>query len=534
MFNPQILQRLLLPYLLSQKQVYGLNSSFGLQEPASSSSNRKKIVVEFSSPNIASEFQTKHLRSTILGAHIANLYSSMGWEVTKLNYLGDWGKPIGLLGVGWEEFGSEESFQSDPVKHLHHIYATISDLFAPEQAASKKARNEGGDPAAAEVEAQGLFVERNAFFKRLEEGEATAIKFWERARDVCIQDYTKHYARLNVAFDEYSGESQVSQATMMEVESILKEKSILQESGGATMIDMKKHGAKAGTVIIRDRDGSDTYTLRDLAAVLERSRKYSFDKMIYVVASDHTMHFSNLFKILTLMDMSDLASKLQHVPFSSASKISPNVDMLRGAIDQCQTAMRESLKVESDKASFFGDAEATASAIGINALLAQGLCSKRANDHPFDINHMTSFDSGTGPDLQYWYARLYSVLNTAPSSKEFAALKISGHGRQDSGLGADMEKNDEKNDEINDEDQVNLLRLLIQYPDVTQIAYSTLEPATLMAYLIALTEQLSECFQGIKENEEDNFTPSQTKLYEATRQVLENGMKLLGLAPVTK
>jgi arginyl-tRNA synthetase len=532
MFNPYALQRLLLPYISSRNQSYGLDTSLGLHEPASLSPKPKSLVVEFSSPNIASKFQLKHLRSTILGAQIANLHVAMGWNVTKLSYLGDWGKPIGLLGVGWEKNGSEELFHSDPVGHLHDIYEKISELFAPEQAASKKARNESGDTAAAEVEAQGLFAERNAFFKRLEGREATAIAFWERTRKFCIQDYTEHYTRLNVTFDEYSGESQVSQATMREVESILKDKDLLQESGGASMIDMKKHGGKAGTVIIRDRDGSDTYTLRDLAAVVERSRKYSFDKMIYVVAADHTMHFSNLFKILMLMDMSDLAAKLQHVSFSTGSKVSANADMLGGAIDQCQASMRESLNAELEKAALLGHTEAAFSAIGVNALLAQELSAKRANDHPYDINHMTSFESGTGPDLQYWYARLCLVLNTASNSEELATLKISGHGRQDSGLGSGMEKVEE----IKDEDQITLLRLLIQYPDVTQVAYNTLEPSILVGYLVAVTEQLSDCFEESKERDSSNgiLMLGHKKLYEAARQVLENGMKLLGLALFVK
>jgi arginyl-tRNA synthetase len=528
MFNPHALQRLLLYYITSRNQSYGLNTSLGLHDPTSSSHISKNIVIEFSSPNIASKFQFKHLRSTIIGAQIANLYSSMGWNIIKLNYLGDWGKPIGLLGVGWEKNGSEELFQHDPISHIHDLYEKMSGLFIPEQTASKKARDEGGDTAAAEIESKGLFAERNAFFKRLEEGEATAIKFWKRTREVCIQDYTEHYARLNIAFDEFSGESQVSQATMREIESILKDKDLLQESGGASMIDMKKHGGKAGTVIIRDRDGSDTYTLRDLAAVIERSRRYLFDKMIYVVAADHTMHFSNLFKILTLMGMADLASKLQHVPFSPVSKISTNGDMLGGAIDQCEIAMRESLEAEPAKAALLEHTEAAISTMGSNALLVQELSAKRANDHPYDITHSASFASGTGPDLQYWYARLCFILGDAPSSKEFAALKISGHGRQDSGLGSGVENSSE----MKDEDHITLLRLLIQYPAVIQIVYDTLEPATLTAYLVAVTEQLSDCLEESEggEGSRSALSSGLLKVYEATCQVLENGLKLLGLA----
>jgi arginyl-tRNA synthetase len=470
-------------------------------------------VVEFSSPNIASEFQGKHLRSTILGAYISNLYTTMGWDVVKINYLGDWGKPIGLLGAGWEKFGSEELFETDPVGHLFDVYHKINDLFIPEQVASKKARHEGRDPA--EIEAQGLFAERNAFFKRMEDGDEKAVALWKRVRDVNIENYTKLYARLNVSFDEYSGESQVSPKTMTEVEEILKNKGLCEESGGSWIIDFKKHTGKSGMGIIRDRTGSSTYLLRDLAAVLDRARKYSFDKMIYVVAADqHTTHFSRLFKILELMDMSDLASKLHHIHYSDVSQMSKKLGhghMLGEILDQCQSAMKVSLKKNPDNAALLGDTEEAVAAIGVTALLAQELSARKANDHAFDISQMTSFEPGTGPDLQYWYARLCSILKTNPghtdlSDEEFASLE--------------------------EEDQRNLIRLLIQYPNITHSAYKALESATIMAYLVNVTTQLSPCFKKIKDG--TSATPAQAMLYEATRIVLENGMKLLGITPATK
>jgi arginyl-tRNA synthetase len=509
MFKPETLPRLLFPYINDRKDSYGRGVSLGLHDPSSPDLGCKKVVVEFSSPNIASEFQGKHLRSTILGAYIGNLYESMGWDVIKINYLGDWGKPIGLLGVGWEKFGSEDQFQTDPAGHLLDVYKNINDLFIPEQVASKKARDEGRDSA--EIEAQGLFAERNAFFKRMEDGDEEAVALWKRVRDVNIENYTNLYARLNVNFDEYSGESQVNPKTMAEIEEMLKNKGLCEESGGSWIIDFKKHTGKAGVGIIRDRTGSSTYLLRDLAAVVDRDRKYSFDKMIYVVAADqHTTHFSRLFKILELLDMSHLASKLQHVHFSEVSQMSKKLShghMLGEILDQYQSAMQESMKANPGKAGLLGDTEEAVATISITALLTQELSTRRANDHAFDICQMTSFEPGTGPHLQYCYARLCSILKSEPahtdlSDEEFASLE--------------------------GEDQTNLLRLLIQYPDITHSAYKALESATVMAYLANVTWHLSFC---LKSQDETSVTPAQAMLYEATRRVLENGMKLLGITP---
>ncbi|OCK76086.1 Nucleotidylyl transferase [Lepidopterella palustris CBS 459.81] len=513
MFKPQTLPRLFLPYINDRKDSYGRDVSLALHDGSSPDLSRKRLVVEFSSPNIASEFQAKHLRSTILGAFIGNLYETMGWDVTRINYLGDWGKPIGLLGAGWERFGSEEQFQTDPVGHLFDVYHKMNDLFMPEQVASKKARDEGRDPA--EIEAQGLFAERNAFFKRMEDGDENAVALWKRVRDVSIANYTQLYARLNVSFDEYSGESQVSREIMTEVEEILKSKGLCEESGRSWIIDLRKHTGRAGVGIIRDRTGGSTYLLRDLAAVLDRARKYSFDKMIYVVASDHSTHFSRLFKILELMDISDLASKLQHVSFSEVSQMSDKLghghNMLGEILDQCQSAMQDSLKATPEKAALLGDTEGAEASIGIAALLAQELSARRVNDHAFDIGHMTSFEPGTGPDLQYWYARLCDILRTNP-----------GH----------TDLSDEDFASLEKEDKVNLLRLLIQYPDITHSAYKSLEPATIMAYLVNVTGQLRHCL----ENSQDGTSPApaEAMLYEATRIVLGSGMKLLGVKPVAK
>jgi arginyl-tRNA synthetase len=514
MFMSKTLPRLLLPYINDRKESYGKDPSIGLRDPSSPDHGRKKLVIEFSSPNIAGEFHGKHLRSTILGAYIANLYESMGWDVVKINYLGDWGKQIGLLGVGWERFGSEEQFQADPIRHMLDVYNQIEELFQPELAASRAVRNSGGDPAA--IENQGLFAERNAFFKRMEDGDEEAVALWKRFRNESIEHYIKLYPRLNVSFDEYSGESQVSPETMAEVEDMLKSKGISEESGGAWIVDLKKHTGKPGRVIIRDRNGSRTYHLRELAAVLDRSRKYSFDKMIYVVANDHDVHFSHIIKILELVGMSDLAHKLHHVHFNKGSQMSEKLGyghMLREILDQCQNAMHKSLKANPEKAALLGDSDESAAAIGISALLAQELLTKRGTDHSFDIGKMTSFGRGTGPELQYWYVRLCSILKAA----NFDLNGLS----------------DEDFTPIEEESYTELLRILAQYPEITSSAYKTLESPTIMLYLLNVTDQLSTCLETEEGQEELSPSPAEAALFEIVRQVLENGMKLLGITPAT-
>jgi len=510
--------RLLLSYTLTQKSAYGSTYSSTISGDA-----RKKLVVELSSPNITSEFQGKHLRSTIIGACIGRLYEAMGWDVTRINYLGDWGKPIALLYVGWSKYGSEEAYEADPVGHLLEVYHKIEEDFKPEQAASKAARDEvakeGEDKgeAQAEIESKGIFAERNEAFKKLEEGDEELVAFWKRVRDVNIDNYTKFYERLGVRFDEYSGESQIKPETMAEVEQILKEKCVSEESGGSQIIHMQNIGAKAGTAIVRDRSGSSTYLLRDLAAVLERSRKYSFDKMVYVVASDNSVHFTQLIKVLEAMDMKALADKLQHIKFSEVSKMAATLGKgykPQGILDACEEAMTALSDADAEKLEVVGGLDDVKEGLATSSLLVQELSTRLTTTHAFDTGAMASFKLGSGPDLQYWLAKVRQLLKGADAAVELL---------------------DEDYEVLAEEDPANLLRILAQYPEVVNATYHSLEPAGVVTYLASVTEQLAECLPEDAEGDHDaKVTSGLAALYEATAVVLENGMKLLGLAPIAQ
>lgn len=506
----EVVARLLLPYVLDRGTSYGSQSSFDAMP--------KRAVVEFSSPNIANEFQGKHLRSTIIGAFVARLYETLGWEVTRINYLGDWGKPIALLKVGWDRFGSEEAFEQDPVGHLLSVYHQIEELFQPEQAASKKARDdaakEGKDEGEAQVkiESQGIFAERNESFKKLEAGDEAMVSFWERVRTANIDNYTDFYNRLGIKFDEYSGESKVSQEVMAEVEQLLKDKDLSEESGGAWIVHMQKLGAKAGTAIIRDRSGSSTYLLRDLAAVIERSRKYAFDKMVYVVASDNSVHFSQLFKILEALDMKDLTSKLQHVRFSEVSKMSAALGKgykPQAILDTSEDAMKGLSEADEEKTASLGASQQATKTLGISGLLLQEASTRHTSVHAFDASTLGTFKPSTGPELQYWYTKVCTLL--------------SGHA-------ASAVLPDDQFEALADEDRANLLRVLAQYPEVVNSTFQSLEPSGIVTYLSAITEQLPDLLED--EDDKIDISASSIALLEATRIVLQNGLRLLGVVPI--
>lgn len=526
-FASRSLPRLLLPYIFQRGSYYGHDSAVGLRDPSAPHLGRKKVIVEFSSPNIAKEFHAGHLRSTIIGAYIANLYKSMGWDVVKVNYLGDWGKQFGLLAVGWERFGSEAELARVPLKHLLSVYARTSALFKPEQDASKRARDQGLDTV--EIESRGLFAERNAFFSRMENGDLEAVALWERFRRISVQQYELMYARLNIEFDVYSGESQVQPASMEAVENLLWEKGVYEERNGSWVIDFEKHGSKGlGFAVVRGRTGTTTYLLRDVAAAIEREQLYNFDKMIYVVSTEQDLYFKRLFKTLELIGRADLASRLQHINFGKVEGMSSrlgNAKLLGDILDQSNEAMHEVMRRNTQKYAQVVNPEAVAEAVGISAVMVQDMSGKRIHNYEFDMARMTSFEGDTGPYLQYCHARLNSILRRAELT------------------GADLAAYPADNPVVLETDLaekqhcVDLLRLMAQYPDVTATALGNLEPSTILTYLFRLAHQLSSCYdvlQVVGAEGGRNVMLARAALYEAARQVLENGMKLLGLNPVER
>jgi arginyl-tRNA synthetase len=453
------------------------------------------------------------------------MYEAMGWDVVRINYLGDWGKHLGLLGLGWQKYGSAEKIndQADLFRYMNDLYKKMEDELRPEQEARKIARDAGQDTAV--LETQGLFAERDATFKRMEAGEPDAIALWKRLRDITIEYYVETYARLNIKFDEYSGESQVSlnPEAVAEVEAILKSKGIYEEHDGAWVIDYDKHGAKLGTATIRGRNGSTTYLLRDIATVFDRFKTHSFDRMLYVVC-EQDMHFRQVFKAIELMGHADIADKLEHIPFAKASRRSSHLgdaQSLGDVLDQRESFMREVITASPDEYQI-GDGDAVAKGMGISSLIVQELSTRKSQSNGLDSNFLT-LEGETAPDLLLCYARLCSArtsIGVHPMPEEIPSIDYSS---------------------LWESPWSDVLRLMARFPDVSNSAFRTLEPTPILSYLFRLVEEVTFCLDQAEEDESKGEGSSiglkytaRAVLYESVRQILENGMKLLGITPISQ
>ncbi|KAH0612443.1 uncharacterized protein H6S33_010495 [Morchella sextelata] len=503
-FKTDILKQLVIPTILKRKSAYGpVNTGKG-----------KRVIVEFSSPNIAKPFHAGHLRSTIIGGFLSNLHESCGWDVVRMNYLGDWGKQFGILGVGFKRFGSEEKLLADPIHHLFEVYVQINRIIEEEKEVEKKAAEAAG---VKQTHNGPTDEEAKNFFVRMENGDEEAVALWKRFRELSIEKYIATYARLNIQYDVYSGESQVSKETMQKVSQLLKEKNISEESEGAVIVDLTKHSKKLGKAIVQKKDGTTLYLTRDIGAAMERYEQYKFDKMIYVVASQQDLHLQQLFKILSLLGF-DWADRVQHINFGMVLGMSTRkgtVVFLDDILAEAKDRMHEVMKKNEEKYRQVENPDAIADTVGRTGVMIQDMSGKRINNYNFDLDRMTSFEGDTGPYLQYAHSRLCSISRKAAIPEEDI-------------LNADLYL-------LTETHATNLLRCLAQYPDVLQNTLKTLEPTTVVTWLFKMTHLLSSSYDVLRVIGEDpKKAAARLALYESARQVLNNGMKLLGLSPVER
>ena len=535
-FSSPALAQLLLPYIEDRKLAYGCFPRDGLKDPASPGSGAKRVIVEFSSPNIGPEFNGNHLRSTLLGAFVSNMYQRMGWDVTRLSYLGDWGKELALLAVGFKQFGSEEKLQQEPLRHIVDVYTQIKAASKPQQDEIRRAKDE--QRSVADIENTGILADRDKFFKSLEDGDEEAVALWKRFRDLSIERLVASYDRFGIRFDEHSGESEVKPETMTEVESKLKENGVLQENeDGSWVVDFEQHGGKTakglGSQALRDRNGSTTYLLRDIAAVLDRERTYSFDKMVYVVSLRQSTHFQQVLLGLRLMGRGELEDKIQHFGFGEVQGLSTVVQgplLLDTILDECGRFIPESVS-GADESSSARDAAV------VNALLFEEMNSKKhSHGYTFDPKPLLAPEGEAADDLtlQQIFAKL---------TEQIAELNTD-----------EVKSATAEYDALQDADVAELLAMLPKYPEITATTFKSLEPHTILAYLSQLAAAIEALISPDDDDDDDAADeggesqaveephvqevpkPGEKKamlqLYRCTAQVLHNGMRLLGFTVV--
>ncbi|CAO3703312.1 unnamed protein product [Rhizopus stolonifer] len=479
--NKAILTQLTINMLSQTGEHFGDNNS----------GQGKTVIVEFSSPNIAKPFHAGHLRSTIIGAFIYNVYKANGWKAISMNYLGDWGKQYGLLAVGFSRHGTEEKLLSDPIKHLYDVYVQIN-------------RDAEADPT--------IHDEARSYFKKMEDGDEEALALWKRFRDLSIIKYKDIYGRLNIHFDVYSGESQISEGMQKAMAQLHNDK-LLEESEGALIIDLEKY--KLGKTVVQKKDGTTLYLTRDIGAASERYEKYKFDKMIYVVASQQDLHLKQLFKTLDLMKF-DWANKVEHVNFGMVMGMSTRkgtVVFLEDILEEAKETMHDVMRKNEAKYAEVEDPEKVADEIGLSAVKIQDNAARRIKNYDFNMDRMCSFEGDTGPYIQYAHARLFSV-------ERRSGIEVNHN--------ADLSL-------LTESQATDLIRTISQYPDLVKSLLNGYEPCNVVTYAFKLSHDISACFENLwVRGAEPPVAEARLLMYWAARTTLGNAMRLLGLRPLER
>lgn len=446
----------------------------------------RNIVIDMSSPNIAKPFSIGHLRSTVIGDALSNLFKKVGYNTIKINHLGDWGKQFGMLIVAYKKWGDEQAVIANPIDELLKLYVRINEEAKEHPELDDEARD---------------------WFLRLENGDKEALELWQWFRDESLVEFNRIYKELEVDFDSYNGEAFYNDK-MDEVVAILEEKGLLQESKGALVVNLEKHGIEH-PALIKKSDGATLYITRDLAAALYRKRNYDFAKAVYVVGQEQSAHFRQLKAVLSEMDYA-WSDDMTHVSFGLVTKNRQKLSTRKGNIILLEPTIAEAVnraqaQIEAKNPSL-ANKEEVAHAVGVGAIKFYDLKTDRNNGYDFDLEAMVSFEGETGPYVQYAHARIQSILKKAA----FVPNKDAEY-------------------RLNDAESWEIIKLIQDFPRVIVRSADNFEPSIIAKFAINLAQSFNKYYAHTRILDENPERESRLALCYATATVLKESLALLGV-----
>lgn len=463
------------------KSVIEAGADYGQQDEGKG----QNITIDLSSPNIAKPFSVGHLRSTVIGDALSNIFRKMGYNTIKINHLGDWGKQFGLLMVAYKKWGSKEAVEANPIDELLKLYVRIN----------------------AEIEKDPeLDEEGRKWFKKLEDGDPEATELWQWFRDESLVEFNRIYKLLGVEFDSLNGEAFYNDK-MDEGVQILEDKGLLKESKGASIVELDD--VNLPPAMIKKSDGATLYITRDIATAIYRARTYNFVKNIYAVGQEQSNHFRQLKAVLKKMGF-DWSDDMVHVDFGLVTKNRQKLSTRKGNIILLEPTLQEAIsrakaQIE-EKNPDLENKEEVAHAVGVGAVKFYDLKTDRRNGYDFDLEAMVSFEGETGPYVQYAYARIQSILrkaNFTPSTDATYSLS--------------------------DPESWEIIKLLQDFSRVVKRAAENYDPSLIAKYAINLAQAFNKYYAHTRILDESPERESRLALSYSTAVVLKEALRLLGV-----
>ena len=452
----------------------------------------KKIVIEYSSPNIAKPFGVGHLRSTVIGEALKHLAIKCGYDVTTINYLGDYGTQFGKLIYAYKRWGIEENMNTSVVNELKRVYVKFH-----EEAEL--------DPS--------LDDEGRKWFKKLEDNDPEALKYFEWFRAESIKEFEKTYNLLKInKFDSYEGEAYYKDK-MQPVIDELEQKGLLTISDGATIVDF----GDDKPALIKRSDGASLYITRDIAALLDRKNRYNFDEILYVVGNEQALHFEQMKKIVSLMGY-DFADDVKHINFGMVLQDGKKMSTRAGKSVILQDVLNEAIdKVKehiTNKENLEIDANEVSRIIGVGAVIFNDLKNYRTNDIEFNLNDILKYEGNTGPYIQYTYARIQSLLK----NKNEAPFNIDNY------------------ELLNINDNIwNIVWQLYKFEENIINAKNNNDPSIIAKYALDLANLFNKLYAFEKiVDENENYSQFKLEICNITAIVLKESLSLLNIETINQ
>ena len=447
----------------------------------------KNICIDYSAPNVAKPFHVGHLRSTVIGNSLYRINEFLGYNCVGINHLGDWGTQFGKVIVAYNNWGNKEEIEREPIKTLLELYVKFHDE--------------------AETKPE-LEDEARSWFTRMENGDEEALSLWQWFSSETIKELKKIYEQLDVEFDYYSGESFYNDK-MDAILKELREKDLLQESEGATLVDLGQFNMPP--CLVQKKDGSTLYATRDITAAVYRKNTFDFHKCLYVTDYSQNLHFAQWFKVIELMQH-EWSKDLIHIPFGRVTHEGRRIQTRKGNVvllEEVLTGAVERVReIIEEKNPTLENKEEIAKEVGIGAVIFNDLSNNRIKDISFSWETAFSFEGETGPYVQYTHARAGSVLRKA-------GVEV------DASFDASV---------LTDAISMSLIKEIYEFPEVILDAQRKNEPSIITRHIIDVAQAFNRFYHDHSILVEDETVKkARLALVYATKQVLATGLYLLGI-----
>ena len=449
----------------------------------------KTICIDYSSPNVAKNFHVGHLRTTIIGNSLYKIYSKLGYQVERINHLGDWGTQFGKLIVAYKAWGSKEAVEKDSVAELMRLYVKFHEEADKDDSLNDQAR---------------------AWFTKMEHGDEEALDIWKWFVDISLKEYKGTYALLGMEFDHYLGESFYRDKTA-DVVKRLQDANLLEESQGAQIVNLDAYDMPP--CLIMKKDGSSIYATRDLAAIFYRKDRWNFDKCLYVTGQEQKLHFAQVFKVVELLGNDWAKDSLVHIPYGLVSLEGAKLSTRSGNIIYAEDILLEAIDkvkgVIAEKNPDLENKDEVAKIVGVGAILFHDLYNQRIKDVSFKWDKVLNFDGETGPYVQYTYCRCASILRSIDYDANAAI--------DDYSL-------------LLDEEAIALLKEINRFPQVVKDAAEKYEPSVVARFAMDVAQSFSRFYNADRVNVEDAaLRNARAKLVDMTKHTLKDALDLLGI-----